>query len=168
MDDKPGSRNADGIYEPFRIEAVPVETWSQGARFGSSVQALGEFGGRTQIGVHLEVLPPGRQSCPAHYHMLEEEHVMVLEGSVTLRLGERTYELTAGHYACFPAGQKAAHALINRSDAPCRYLVIGNRNPNEVVVYPDSGKVGVRLMGERYPLSPTLPYWDGEHADTAP
>ena len=86
---------------------------------------------------------------------------------LTLRLGERTYELREGHYVCFPAGQKAAHALINRTDSPCRYLVIGNRNPGEVVVYPDSGKVGVRLMGERYPMAPTLPYWEGERADSA-
>lgn len=29
---------------------------------------------------------PGKQSNPAHYHMLEEEHLLILEGQVTLRL----------------------------------------------------------------------------------
>jgi len=58
--------------------------------------------------------------------MLEEEHVLVLEGSMTLRLGDKRYPLAAGHYACFPAGQKVGHALINETGAPCRYLVLGN------------------------------------------
>jgi hypothetical protein len=31
-----------------------------------------------------------------------------------------------------------------------------------VIVYPDSGKVGVRLMDERYRTDATVDYWDGE------
>lgn len=80
---------------------------------------------------------------------------------MTLRLGEQTYELSAGDYVCFPAGQAAAHTLINKSSAPCRFLIIGEHNPNDVVVYPDSGKVMVRATQEVYRKA-AVGYWEGE------
>jgi uncharacterized cupin superfamily protein len=159
---KPSSHNAAGIFEPFHIDRVPTEEHSRGQRFGSRFKELGAFGGGTHVGVCMETLEPGKQACPAHYHMLEEEHLLILEGALTLRLGDRTYEMSAGHYACFPAGQKAAHALINNGTAPCRYLIIGERNPNDVSVYPDSGRVSVRLTGEGYRQSATMEYWDDQ------
>lgn len=162
MTDKPSSANAAGIFEPFHIDRVPMEDFSQGQRFASRFRQLGEFGGAAHVGVCMETLEPGKQACPAHYHLLEEEHLLILEGSLTLRLGDRTYEMSAGHYVCFPAGQKSAHALINRGTAPCRYLLIGERNPSDVIVYPDSGRVGVRLTGEGYRKSATMEYWDDQ------
>ena len=162
MTEKPTSANAAGIFEPFHIDSVPSEDFAQGQRFASRFRQLGEFGGATHVGVCMETLAPGKQACPAHYHMLEEEHLLILEGALTLRLGDRTYEMSAGHYVCFPAGQKAAHALINHGTAPCRYLLIGERNPNDVIVYPDSGRVAVRLTGEGYRKSATMDYWDDQ------
>jgi uncharacterized cupin superfamily protein len=159
--DKPSSASG-GLFEPFAVDDVPWEDYARGDRFGVRFRQLGEFGGAAHVGVNMEVLEPGRQAYPAHYHMLEEEHVLVLEGRVTLRLGERSYELREGHHVCFPAGQKAGHALINDSEAPCRYLIIGERNPNDVIVYTDSGRVGVRLTGEGYRKSATQDYWEGE------
>ena len=162
---KPSSINGDGIFEPFSTETPPWEDHGKGKRFGIRFRELGEFGGGTHVGVCLEVLEPGKQSNPAHYHMLEEEHLLILEGKVTLRLGDRTYPMSAGDYVCFPAGQKAGHALVNDSAAPCRYLVIGERDPNDVIVYTDSGRVGVRLTGEGYRKSETMKYWEGEAID---
>jgi len=70
---KPSSINADGIFEPFCVEAVPWEDYSQGQRFASRTRELGAFGGCSHVGVCMEELAPGKQACPAHYHMLEEE-----------------------------------------------------------------------------------------------
>jgi uncharacterized cupin superfamily protein len=162
MTDSPAKPVADGPVAPFAVESVPWEEWSQGARFGSRFRPLTDRGGGSRVGVAIEELPPGRQSCPAHYHLLEEEHLLVLAGSATLRLGERTYEIGAGDYVCFPAGQKAAHCLINRGTETCRFVIIGERNPNDVIVYPDSGKVKVMLTGENYRTSATVGYWEGE------
>jgi uncharacterized cupin superfamily protein len=159
---KPSSVNADGIFEPFSVDAVPWEDYSHGDRFGTRVRQLGEFGGCSHVGVCMEELAPGKRAYPAHYHMLEEEHLLILEGSVTLQLGGKSFELSSGSYVCFPAGQKAGHALLNNSGAPCRYLIIGERNPNDVIVYTDSGRVGVRLTGEGYRKSATMDYWEGE------
>ena len=164
---KATSLNAEGIFEPFHIDRVPTEEFSQGRLFASRFRQLGEFGGGSHVGVCMETLEPGKQACPAHYHMLEEEHLLVMDGNVTLRLGERRFELQPGSYVCFPAGQKQGHTLINNSAAVCRYLIIGERNPHDVIVYTDSGRVSVRLTGEGYRKSEVMDYWEGETDRTA-
>ena len=88
MSENKTSRNADGVYEPFMIENVPWESSSHGERFGMRYRQLGNYGGGSHVGVCYEELAPGKQTCPAHYHMLEEEHLLVLEGSLRLRLGQ--------------------------------------------------------------------------------
>jgi uncharacterized cupin superfamily protein len=47
----------------------------------------------------------------------------------------------------FPAVQKAGHALVNDTEETVRYLIIGERNLNEVTVQTDTGRVGVRFLG---------------------
>ena len=102
------------------------------------------------VGVAIEELPPGKQSAPAHYHVFEEEHVYILEGALTVRIGAATHAMKAGDYVCFPAGQKAGHCLVNDGGATCRYVIVGERNPNEVVVYTDSGQgAGARAGSAR-------------------
>lgn len=154
---------------PVAIESVAWTEWSRGVRFGSRYRVLSDTrkDGR-KIGIALEELPPGRQSAPFHYHLLEEEHIVALEGEATLRLGEQRRRIRAGDYVCFPAGQRAGHCLVNEGPAPFRFLIIGDREPNEVCVYPDSNKVIVTALdravfrdGER------LGYWDGEREEEA-
>ena len=162
MNERSTSENADGLFEPFSIEQVPWEEYSHGERFGVGFRSIGDYGGGTHLGVSMELLQPGRQAYPMHRHLLEEEHLLILEGTATLRLGDRSFQVAAGSCACFHAGQKAAHALINTSDAPCRYLIIGERQPHDVVIFPDSGRVSVKLMGEGYRQAATMDYWEGE------
>ena len=161
MSEKTTSADADGVFEPFQISRVPWEEFFRGERFGMRFQHLSSFGGGSQISVASEELPPGKQANQSHFHMLEEEHVFVIEGSLTLSLGAKTYELSAGHYVCFPAGQRVGHSLFNHTSAPCRYLVFGNPQPHDVVVFPDSGRVSVRLTGESYRKASTMDYWEG-------
>lgn len=157
MTDKPA-------FPPIASENVAREPFERG-RFGSSLRHLTRavMGDRPyHVGVAIEELPPGKQSCPFHFHMLEEEHLYVLEGECTLRLGSERLRFKAGDYAVFPAGEKTGHCLVNETDKPCRYIVIGENNPNESCVYPDSNKVSNRWLGERYDRAAQLDYWDGE------
>ena len=80
-------------------------------------------------------------------------------------MGEKEYILSAGHYVCFPAGQKVGHALINHTTEPCRYLIIGNPQPHDVAVHTDTGRVAVKLLGEGYRKSAVMDYWEGVDAD---
>jgi uncharacterized cupin superfamily protein len=168
VSDRPTTTKASGVFEPFHIDQVPWEEATRGTRFGMRFQHLSSFAGGSQISVSMEVLPPGKQANQSHYHLLEEEHVFVLEGGLSLQLGTKTYELSAGHYVCFPAGQKAGHSLTNRTENPCRYLVFGNPQPSDVVVFPETGRVSVRLTGESYRTSPTIEYWEGVDAERKP
>lgn len=166
MSDNTSPNGSNRISRPFAVDDVPWEEFSKGDNFEVRFRPLGEHGSGTHVGVCMEVLEPGKQAYPAHYHMLEEEHLLILEGVVTLHLGTTSYEMSAGDFVCFPAGQKVGHKLINAGDVPCRYLIIGERNPNDVIVYTDSGRVGVRLTGEGYRKSATMDYWDGEDLDS--
>ncbi len=73
--------------------------------------------------------------------------------------------MKAGDYVCFPAGQKTGPSLLNNGPGPCSYLIIGERNPNDVCVYPDSNKIAVNaLWTERviFGMAGVRGYWDGE------
>lgn len=157
------------IHKPIPSESVSWETWSEGKRFGTKFRHLTKAAGvkNYHVGFAIEEIGPGKQSVPAHYHMLEEEHIFVLEGHVTLRLGDQTHEIKAGDYVCFPAGQKAGHCLVNNGNAVCRFIVIGEDNPNEVCVYTDTNKVSVRSLGRGhiYDRAATKDYWEGEKLD---
>ncbi len=45
--------------------------------------------------------------------------------------------------------------------SPCRYLILGNSRKGDVIVYPDTGRVHVRLTAESYHASPTMEHWEG-------
>ena len=154
-------------HKPISSSDVPWTEWSDVPRFGLRYRhlSLATIGPDYHVGVAIEELPPGKQTAPAHYHIFEEEHVYILEGALTVRIGAAAYEMKAGDYVCFPAGQKAGHCLVNHGDAVCRYVIIGERNPNEVSIQTDSGKVLVRALGRRalFDLKATRGYWDGEN-----
>ena len=153
--------------KPISSLDVAWEEWSDVPRFALRYRhlTLAAIGEDYRVGVSIEELPPGKQSSPAHYHIFEEEHVYILEGALIVRIGADTYEMKAGDYVCFPAGQKAGHYLVNNSGAICRYVIVGERNPNEVAVYTDSNKVLVRALGRRaiFDLAARRGYWDGEN-----
>lgn len=103
-------------------------------------------GGR--LGVNHSRLPPGRTACPFHFHEREDEVFFVLSGRGVLRYGEELRELRPGDCVCCPAGTKVAHQIANPFDEDLTYLAIGPHDPHDVAVYPDSGKVMVRSLGE--------------------
>lgn len=153
------------IPKPISSDALAWEAWGDLPRFSGRVKHLSNAAVGHEdyrVGVLIEELPPGKQSCPLHYHIFEEEHVYVLQGRVTVRLGGEEHDMVEGDYICFPAGQRAGHCLINNTSEPCRYVVIGERNRNEVAVYPDSNKVLVRAERKLLDLAATMGYWDRE------
>lgn len=114
-----------------------------------------------KIGVAIEELAPGNQNNPAHYHLREEEHVLILSGALTVRIGKDFHVMTAGDYVRFPAGSPYEHCLYNHTSEVCRYIVIGDDDPNDVCVYPDSNKVGVTALRQRF-MREHQDYWVGE------
>lgn len=153
---------------PISSSQLPWNNYDRGVRFGGRSIALGTLGGARLVGVNLDEIAPGKQSCPFHYHQQEEEHFFVLKGRCILRSGEQRHEMGHGarDYVCFPAGTGVAHCFENPFDEPCLLLAIGTRDANENVVYPESGKVMVKALRAILPLpEQSLSYWDGERTD---
>ncbi len=89
------------------------------------------------LGVRIEETPPAGTSSRHHYHLREEEHVLVLAGRATLHLGESQMELREGDHIWFPAGEAVPHHIENTSQAPFKFLVFGERKTDDVVFYPN-------------------------------
>ena len=96
------------------------------------------------LGVRIEETPVGATTSHHHYHTAEEEHVLVLEGTATLHLGDDDIELTQGDHIWFPAGEAVAHHIQNTSDAPFKFLVFGDRKQDDVVFYPQGSALLVK------------------------
>ena len=158
--------------KPFSSLDIPWTEWSDAPRFATRYRHLtrAALGDDYHVGVAIEELGPGKQSSPAHFHIFEEEHVYILEGALTARIGPDAYDMKAGDYVCYPAGQKAGHCLVNNSGATCRYVVVGERNPNDISVYTDSNKVMVRPLSRLtiLDLAAVRGYWDGENTGLPP
>jgi quercetin dioxygenase-like cupin family protein len=66
------------------------------------------------------VLAPAFPGPPPHRHKELHDMFFVLEGTLTLRLGEETLELAPGSFVCVPPG--VVHTFSNPTDAPVRFL----------------------------------------------
>jgi uncharacterized cupin superfamily protein len=106
------------------------------ARFGEAL-------GATMWGGTLYELEPGRQICEYHWHFAEEEWLLVVAGTPTLRTPEGERTLGPWDVAVFPRGEAGAHQVRNESDEPVRVVLLSTASDPEVCVYPDTGKVGV-------------------------
>jgi uncharacterized cupin superfamily protein len=104
---------------------------------GRSSLRLGEAGGLTQFGVNLVMLEPGALSSLRHWHMAEDEFVMVTEGECTLVQDAGPVVMRAGDCAAFPAGSPDGHHFRNHTDRVAKFLVIGTKAPREVATYSD-------------------------------
>jgi uncharacterized cupin superfamily protein len=104
---------------------------------------LGAADGGEDLGASLYELPPGGASFPYHYHTGNEEALYVLSGEGTLRLDGEDLAVAAGDFAALPASEDGAHRLRNDGEGTLRYLLVSTMDDPDVMVYPDSGKVGV-------------------------
>src|ERR1700738_2633034 len=66
------------------------------------------------------IVPPGG-GPPPHVHSREEEGFYVLEGEVTIHIGEKRMVATAGMFANMPVGMP--HSFKNESKKPARMLI---------------------------------------------
>jgi uncharacterized cupin superfamily protein len=103
-----------------------------GNRFGKSI-------GAALIGGTIYDMPDGESICPYHFEYGDEEWLIVLTGTPTVRTPEETTTLAPGDVVCFPRGPEGAHKVTG----PARVLMISTLNEPSVAVYPDSDKLGV-------------------------
>ncbi len=99
--------------------------------------ALGDPMGITQFGANLVRLEPGGQSSLRHWHVQQDEFLVVTEGQLTLIVDDGETLLTPGDCCAFPANDGNGHHIVNKSDADGAFVVIGTRTPTETGWYSD-------------------------------
>ena len=73
---------------------------------------------------------------------------MVLRGRGTHLRGDERVAVEAGDVAAFPTGTGLAHAFVADSGEELEFLSIGERKDNDVITYPDSGKLLVACVAD--------------------
>jgi uncharacterized cupin superfamily protein len=141
-----------------RDDAPAVTTERPGRHYTN--RPLSTVGGSRTTGLNHVVIASERRGWPRHCHASDEELFVILGGSGKLRVGDDEAAIRAGHVLSRPAGSGLAHSFRAGPDG-LEYLAYGQRQPNDIAYYPDSGKValwGVGVIGRIEPLD----YWDGE------
>ena len=128
----------------------------RGDGFTCSRARLSRQAGAERLGLSLWEVPPGEAAYPYHAHLGEEELVVVLDGRPSLRTPDGWRELEQGEVVSFLRGERGAHQIVNRSDTAVRFLAFSTNGDPDIVVQPDSGKVGAF---ERLPEGGGLRVW---------
>jgi uncharacterized cupin superfamily protein len=145
---------------------MPVDldqpSWEAAKYPGRHIAAVGAQAGARELAANVYALDPGAVASPLHIHHANEELLLVLAGTLSLHGPDGTQLLSAGAVVAFPRGEAGAHSLVNRSDAPVRYIVVSTTNRPDIVEYPDTGATLVVLAEQR------LAYPHGADADQKP
>jgi quercetin dioxygenase-like cupin family protein len=97
---------------------------------GKTVSVLGEQYTYKAVGADtggayglVETTAPARSAGPPpHIHQAEDEAFYVLEGELTVLIGDQVRKAAAGTFAFVPRG--SVHTVSNPADRPARALVI--------------------------------------------
>jgi uncharacterized cupin superfamily protein len=130
---------------------------------------LSRQAGSERLGLSLWELPAGEAAYPYHFHLAEEELVLVLAGRPSLRTPNGWRELAEGELVAFLRGEHGAHQLVNRTQELVRFLAFSTSGEPDVVIRPDSRTLGAY---ERLPdggglravfrLADAVDYYEGE------
>jgi uncharacterized cupin superfamily protein len=142
------------------LDEIPADDFTGGGDVVAARRELGDTLDSQRVGVAHLVVEPGALSGPPHCHAAEEEVFVVLDGSGRLLLGDEEHPVRAGSVVARPPGTGVAHAF-RAGDTSLTLLAFSTREPNDIVFFPRSGKVGLRGIKARFFVT-QVDYWDGE------
>lgn len=117
--------NRTGYPEPYAADVA-----------GRHYRRLAPALGISDFGASLVRLEPGAWSSQRHWHEGEDEMLVMIEGEAVLVEDDGRTLLRAGDVAAWPKGVANAHHLVNESDRPCRFFVVGKPAASDCH-YPD-------------------------------
>jgi len=82
----------------------------------------------SRIGIHLEVLKPGRRTAWPHAERDEEEFIYVVEGKLDCWTNGYTHPISDGDFVGWTAGTGITHGIINNSKDDAIILAGGEAN----------------------------------------
>lgn len=151
------------IVNAAAVEVAPDPADPPG--FRTRYRQLGPLLGGELLGDSVYEFDPGERNSPYHYEIGNEECLLVLAGTPTLRHPQGRDVLEVGDMVMFPEGEDGAHQLINESSSVTRVLILSTKREPDACAYPDSGKVST--PGGVFRIDTRVDYWDGE-ADSSP
>jgi uncharacterized cupin superfamily protein len=118
------------------------------------------------LGASLYELPPGERTWPYHYELGNDELLVVVSGTPTLRDPDGERDLAPGACVLFPEGPSGAHQVINRSAEPVRVLIVSNFALPRAAVQVDADKLFIRWSADPddrlwFRRGDAVDYWDG-------
>lgn len=122
------------------IECEPRPQLPEGFRRSST--RLGAALGATRTGLSVYELPPGQAIGPYHYEDPDEEWLVVVSGSPTLRHPDGEEQLDPWDIVFFPSGPAGAHQVRNNSETTARVAMFSSASSAAgAVVYPDTDMI---------------------------
>lgn len=117
------------------------------------------------LGASLYELPPGQRTFPYHYELGNDELLVIVQGTPTLRDPDGERELRPGDCILFPSGPGGAHEIINRTNDDVRVLAVSNFAVPRAAVQVDSNKMMIRWGTEPdeslwFRRDEAADYWD--------
>ncbi len=129
---------------------------------------VGRRAGARRLGASLWHVPPGEAAYPYHYHLGEEELLVVLDGAGRVRTPDGWGPLERGSVLGFATGEAGAHQVVCDGPETLVFLAISTAGAPDICVYPDAGKVGAFERGpggsglwEFYRREDEVGYWAG-------
>jgi uncharacterized cupin superfamily protein len=87
--------------------------------FRSGLFRVGTLLGASATGASVYDVPPGQALCPYHYEYAEEEWLLVLEGSPTLRHPDGEEVLDQWDVSASPLARRGPTASATTATCPC-------------------------------------------------
>ena len=161
------------MKEVVNIADIALDRHGHGERFAAQTGEIGLALGLNVLGCMLHIVPAGKMSGPYHRHHGCDEMFYIVSGEGEYRIGDKRLPVKAGDCLGAPAGG-AAHQIVNSGTTELLYLGLSNNPAADLVEYPDSGKISMRVgakgvmydsatFTQRGRLTPA-DYWDGEDA----
>lgn len=125
------------------LAAIDCESRPQlPAGFRRSSSRPGAALGAARTGLSVYELPPGQAVGPYHYEEPEEEWLLVVSGTPTLRHPGGEDRLEAWDVVFFPPGPAGAHLVRNDTEVPARVAMFSSLGAAAgAVVYPDTDTI---------------------------
>jgi uncharacterized cupin superfamily protein len=124
------------VYE----DAFDVERERNGA--AERLRNLGHSLETDLIGATVFEVDPGFAG-PYHLHHGNEELLLVIDGTPTVRGPSGEREVRRGDIVFFPRGPEGLHAIENRSTERARFVLFSSKLHPDVTERPEEGLVGV-------------------------
>jgi uncharacterized cupin superfamily protein len=125
----------EAIVHFSEIQEPDDSTYPNSRELLSIGSPFGRHFGFKRLGIHHELLKPGRRTCWPHAEKTEEEFIYVIEGNPDVWIDGHLHRLSPGDGVGFVPGTGVCHVFLNNTEEDVRLLVVGEHKRQDNQVY---------------------------------